>query len=251
MATYPIPEEQHNIEIQDNLKSWHNKPVLQKIYSDFYHLIASYINKEVEGKIVELGSGIGNLKMVVPEVICTDLFNNPWIDQVENAYKMSFEKETVANLILFDVFHHLKYPGNAFNEFNRVLKPGGRIIIFEPAMSLTGLLVYGLFHHEPIGLFKKITWFADSKDDLLKDEYYAAQGNASRIFQKPKYKRLLSDYKIIKIKKMSAFSYVLSGGYSKKQLYPNKALPFIQFVDILFDYMPILFATRGLVVLEK
>jgi SAM-dependent methyltransferase len=246
-----LPTEQHNIEIQKNLKSWHNKPVLQKIYLDFYKLIASQLNHDLEGKIVELGSGIGNLKMVVPDVICTDIFQNPWIDKVENAYSLSFENESVSNLILFDVWHHLKYPGNALKEFNRVLKPGGRVIIFDPAMSMSGFLIYGIFHHEPVEYFRKINWFAKNDIDLNKNEYYAAQGNAPRIFCSSKYNEFLSDWKIATVKKKSSISYVLSGGYSKRQLYPDKFLTILNYLEKLFDLFPYIFATRLLVVIEK
>lgn len=251
MKNQALPEEQHNIEIQENLKSWQNKPVLQKIYLRFYKLIASEINPSLEGKVVELGSGIGNLKMVIPDVICTDIFKNPWIDQVENAYRLSFESNSVSNLILFDVWHHLKYPGTALEEFSRVLKPGGKVIIFEPAISLTGLLVYGLFHHEPIRLFHEIKWYPQKKADLDKDEYYAAQGNACRIFGSSKYKPMLKDFKIVKTKKLSSFSYVLSGGYSKKQLYPDRLFSFITFLEKFLDLFPFIFGTRELIVLEK
>jgi SAM-dependent methyltransferase len=251
MAKQLIPEEQHNIEIYRNLESWHKKPLLKAIYLEFYKLIGCYINHNVEGKIVELGSGIGNLKMVVPNVICTDIFKNPWIDQVENAYQLSFENESVSNIILFDVFHHLKYLGTALNEFKRVLKKNGRVIIFEPSMSLLGLIVFGLFHHEPIAIRKKINWFSENDFELNKDEYYAAQGNASRIFGSKKYQDKLSDWEIIKIKKLPAISYVLSGGYGKRQLYPDKLLPAIKVVDKIFNIFPMLFATRLLVVLEK
>jgi len=251
MSTINLPGEQHNIEIHENLKSWQNKPVLQKIYLEFYKLIAAQINHIVEGKIVELGSGIGNLKMVVPEVICTDIFQNPWIDQVENAYSLSFENESVSNLILFDVWHHLKYPGTALKEFSRVLKPGGRVIIFDPAMSLLGFVVYGLFHHEPIGIFQKLTWFAENTKELLKNEYYAAQGNASRIFSSSKYKALLSDWKIVKVKKLPSLSYVLSGGYSKPQIIPDRFLSVLFHFEKILDFFPVLFAIRLLIVLEK
>ena len=71
------------------------------------------------GSVVELGSGIGNIKEVIPKCLCTDLFPNPWLDYVENAYALSFGSASVSNLILFDVFHHLKYPGTALQEFHR------------------------------------------------------------------------------------------------------------------------------------
>lgn len=244
-----IPEEQHNKEIQENLKHWQNKPVLHKIYSKFYALISAQINTNLKGHIVELGSGIGNLKSHIPQAICTDLFDNPWIDQVESAYKLSFANASVSHLILFDVFHHLQFPGTAFKEFKRVLIPGGRIIIFDPAISLLGFLVYGLFHHEPIKLFKKIPWHSPSDDKL--DKYYAAQGNASSVFYKKIYLQHLHDWKIISKKKYAALSYVTSGGYSKKQLYKNSQLSFMFKLDRILDVFPALFATRLLVVLEK
>ena len=51
---------------------------------------------------MELGSGIGNIKSVIDSAICTDIFDNPWIDQVENAYRLSFLDNEVSNIILFD-----------------------------------------------------------------------------------------------------------------------------------------------------
>jgi len=246
--------ELHNEEIWVNLEKWKAKPLLQLIYDDFYHLIAQKVNQEIDGKIVELGSGIGNLKKSIKNCITTDLFPNPWIDQTENAYRLSFENNTVSNLILFDVFHHLQFPEEAFNEFNRVLKPGGRIIIFDPAISALGLLIYGAFHHEPVSCFKEIKWQAPTNFDLINSPYYAAQGNASRIFnyKKKKYAKYLNEHwKIIQVKKMSAFSYVASGGYKKKQLYPTKWYSMTKQCDKILDIFPILFSTRILIVLEK
>lgn len=241
----------HNIEIQKNLKCWQSKLVLQKIYQHFYKLIVEYLQKNINGEIVEIGSGIGNLKMVVPNCLSTDIFPNPWIDQVENAYQLSFTDNSVSNLILFDVWHHLEFPGNALQEFHRVLIPGGRVIIFEPDMSLLGFIVYGFFHHEPIGFFKKIKWWA-SKDFSLNDAaYYAAQGNAARIFRSDKFSKLLLNWEIITTKRISSISYIASGGYSGRKLYPNCFYPLMTFIDRLCDHSPQLFATRLLIVIEK
>lgn len=107
----------HNKEINENLTYWQNKPILQTIYNDFYALIGAQVDRSQEGLIVELGSGIGNLKQHIPECICTDVFPNPWIDQVENAYRMSFADESVSNLILFDVFHHWNTPRRHLTSF--------------------------------------------------------------------------------------------------------------------------------------
>lgn len=243
---------QHNIEIQKNLESWNKKPLLQEIYRGFYNLILNSIRTDIKGATVELGSGIGNFKSVYPEAIATDIFPNPWIDQVESAYKLSFQNESVANLILFDVFHHLAYPGSALSEARRVLVSGGRVIIFEPFVSILGLIVYGMLHHEPIGLFKKIDWFVEGQKNP-DEKYYAAQGNASRIFnfQFNMFSKYLTDWNIIKIQKMSALSYILSGGFSKPALYPKKLLPWIKRIEKILGLFPSIFATRILIVLEK
>ncbi len=241
--------DQHNKEIQKNLESWNRKPLLQKIYKIFYEQILEFVRKDLKGETVELGSGIGNFKSVYSKAVATDIFENPWIDRVESAYKLSFADNSVSNLIMFDVFHHLAYPGSALEEAKRVLELHGRVIIFDPYISLLGLIVYGIFHHEPVGLFKKINWLAPPGINP-DDKYYAAQGNASRIF-KDSNKERLKDWKIIKIKKISALSYVLSGGFSKPALYPESVLPFIKKLERVLDCLPLIFATRTLIVLEK
>lgn len=241
--------DRHNTEIHQNLLFWQKKKLLHRIYADFYREIARHINKEVEGKIVEIGSGIGNLKMILPDCVCTDAFANPWIDQLENAYRLSFDDQSVSNLILFDVWHHLQYPKCVLEEFNRVLKPQGHVIVFEPYISVLGGLVYGVFHKEPIGWFSDIQ--AEEQVDVEHIGYYAAQGNATRMFCSSGYRDVLSGFSIVEIKKWSALSYVMSGGYSGCQLYPGCLYRFFKCMEKIFDWMPFLFATRMLVVLEK
>ena len=81
------------------------------MYSQFYREIARGLNPAVPGLIVELGSGMGNVKEHIPQCITTDIFPNPWLDRVENAYHLSFGQGEVSNLILFDVWHHLSTLG--------------------------------------------------------------------------------------------------------------------------------------------
>jgi SAM-dependent methyltransferase len=244
-------QERHLNELQANLTHWNSKPLLRKIYRHFYRLIAEQLSPTSDGLCVELGSGIANIKEVIPDCLQTDFCESPWVDQVENAYCLSFKDSTVANVIMFDVFHHLRYPGAALKECHRVLTPGGRVILFEPCLSALGALIYGLAHHEPIAIRDTIEWNAPPGWDGKDQQYYAAQGNATRIFFGRSHDEFTRHWKIITRRRLAALSYVLSGGYSKPQLYPEKFYPFLTQVDRVCDYFPLIFATRLLVVLEK
>lgn len=241
----------HEEQILENQKHWERKPLLRQIYRGFHELIAAQLSKKQNGKIVELGSGIGNIKEVIPTCLRTDLFPNPWLDQTENAYALSFDDASVSDLILFDVFHHFRYPGNALREFERVLQPGGRVIIFDPCISLLGLIVYGPLHPEPIAYFRPVSWFAPSGWSPAETDYYAAQGNATRVFVGKEFAEHLGAWNVLKVQRIAALAYAASGGYSGPQLYPTAAYPLVKAIEKILQLFPILFATRLLVVLEK
>jgi SAM-dependent methyltransferase len=229
----------HKDLIEKNQIYKNNKPLLKKIYGEFYELIAQHLSGLSGGKITELGSGIGNIQEYIPECIRTDLFPAEWIDQIENAYSLSFEDGSLSDLIMIDVFHHLRYPGTALKEFHRVLMDEGHAIILDPCISLLGRLVYGIHWSPPDG------WSPEEVD------YYAAQGNATRIFLGNGFKDELGVWERIKVIRLSAIAYVASGGYSRPQFYPDSAYPLIKKIESVLDNFPAVFATRMLVVLEK
>jgi len=246
-----VPISQHNVEIETNLKSWHRKPVLRRAYRDFHERIAAHLDRSLSGKIVELGSGIGNIRDVIPGCIRTDLFPNPWIDQVENAYTLSFGDGDCSHLILFDVFHHLRHPRTALQECRRVLQSRGRVILFEPYVSLTGRLVYGPLHHEPIGFGQPIVADAPPSFAPANDGYYAAQGNATRVFWNGEHPEILDGWDVVARERIGAWPYALTGGYSKPQLYPDALYGVMTAVDRVIGLVPALSALRTLVVLRK
>jgi len=241
----------HQDLIEKNYKRWESKPLLHKCYVEFHRLMASCLRRLPDGKIVELGSGMGNIHETIPECLRTDLFQYQWIDQVENAYKLTFADSSLSDLVMVDVFHHLRYPGTALTEFQRVLKPGGRVIMMEPCISGLGYIVFGPLHPEPIGNARQIQWFAPKDWDPERIDYYSGQGNATRIFVHKYFASELGSWKIVEVKRIAALAYAASGGYSGPQLYPTFAYPFIKFLEKLIQPFPALFATRLLVVLEK
>jgi len=242
--------EQHNIEIHENRRHWERKPLLREVYAQFGREIAKRVDHTQPGLIVELGSGMGNIKQHLPDCITTDVFPNPWLDRVENAYELAFADGAVGHLILFDVWHHLEYPGTALREFYRVLNERGKVIIFDPAMGILGRFVFGSFHHEPLGLDLEIQWEAPDSFSRRSPGYYAAQGNASRIFGSGAFQEQLCSWRVAEVAYFSALAYLGSGGFRGPQLYPIAALPLLNRLDSFLSRFPIL-SSRMLVVLEK
>jgi SAM-dependent methyltransferase len=242
---------QHNDEIQQNAKAWARKPLLQKAYSQFYEAIKRHIDPKTGGMIVELGSGLGNIKKHIPDCVITDLFPNPWIDRVESAYNLSFSDNSISHLILFDVWHHLEYPVNALKEAHRVLTSGGTLIIMEPAMSVLGRIVYGKFHHEPLGLELKLNDTSATSEQIQRAGYFAAQGSAHRVFVLKEVPQILNDWDICDLKKITSLSYWATGGFSGPVLCPRFLEPLMVLIDRICSFFPNVFAARLLIVLSK
>jgi len=241
--------ERHREELEHNRAALQRKPVLAAAYRDFHRLIAQQV--ATGGATVELGSGGADIRAALPDCIRTDLFPGPGIDRVENAYALSFGEAAIDNLILFDVFHHLRHPGTALAEFHRVLRPGGRLILFEPCLSLLGWLVYGALHPEPVARLAPIAWRAPPGWSPAQVDYYAAQGNATRIFLRGEFQDEFGGWAVRERRRLSALAYVASGGYSAPQLYPARLYPLLRLLERACDWLPAVFATRLLVVLER
>lgn len=239
--------EQHQVEIQRNLKYWQNKPLLQKVYADFYRRILAWVDPRLPGRVVEIGSGIGNLKTHLAGAITTDLFPNPWLDLVCDGYELPFADGSLSHLVLFDVFHHLEAPGAFLAEARRALAPQGRVILLEPYISLASYPVFGLLHHEPVGLGKPINLATTLPRPRA---YYAAQGNATRMFFGREFTGWPAGWRIAHAEAFCGFSYLLSGGYSKPAFYPESFLPALQKLDRLLSRWPRVFGARCLVCLE-
>jgi SAM-dependent methyltransferase len=243
---------QHNLEIHENQSHWQRKPALQAVYRDFYQRISRWLAPQITGATLELGSGMGNIKEIIPHCLTSDLFPNPWLDRVENAYALDFGDAALANLILFDVFHHLEHPGPALAEMARAVAPGGRLIILEPGMGFLPRIVYRLFHHEPLGFGQPIQWDAPAGFDPHGRTYYAAQGNSWRVFMNGEQSaRLAPGWALVKVEPLPAWSWLLCGGLRGPQLYPDVALPLLQKLEQPLRLLPRLFASRLLVVLER
>ncbi len=241
------PLTQHQLEIRRNLEAWQNKALLRRLYDGFYERIVALLDTNVSGRIVEIGSGIGNLKSHLPSAVSTDLFSNPWLDAVCDGYELPFVNGSLSHLILFDVFHHLRAPNAFLREARRALTREGRLILFEPYLSWSSLPVYVLFHHEPVAWRATI----DFTEALPRPrDYYAAQGNATRLFFRRERRGWPSGWSLIHAEAFAGFSYLFSGGFSRSALYPARWLPRLERLDRALARWPRLFGARCLVGLQ-
>jgi len=239
--------ERHNEEIQLHRDLWEQKPALRQAYKRFHSAIAQRLSW-VPGETLELGSGIGTIKDTIPDCVTSDLFPNPWLDRTENAYQLSVEDGSLANLILFDVFHHLEFPGDAMKEFRRALAPEGRLLIFEPAMSPLGQLVYGLLHPEPLGYGKPVKW--TSPDSGREEKYFAAQAQATRVFLNKEVSDWEDEWILVAARQLVSMQYFASGGFKSSSPVPENLRTAVAAADQALELFSNLLAARTLLVLE-
>jgi SAM-dependent methyltransferase len=234
--------------MEHNAVAWERKPLLRELYAGFYRKIVDRIDPAGAGQIAEIGSGIGNLREHLPGAMCTDLFMNPWLDVVCDGYELPFADASLSHLVLFDVFHHLQWPSAFLAEARRAVRPDGRVLLFEPYISAASVPVYGLLHHEPVAWRAPIELRPSFPHDRT---YYAAQGNATRLFFRSADRTWLDGWNVEHLEAFSTFAYLLSGGYSKPAMYPARALNALLRVDAALSRWPRLFGGRCLIELRR
>ena len=119
--------------LRDHKVTWDKKIILKRLYSLWYREMLLHFNSG--GLCLEVGGGTGNFKEFYPQTVCTDIVQLPWLDVVASAEALPFADGTFANMVLFDVLHHLENPSHFFTESLRVLTDRGRLIIMEPYIS--------------------------------------------------------------------------------------------------------------------
>ncbi len=243
---------ENHVEIDiKNKEIFKKKKLLEKIYFDYFKIIKQNLNTDLKNSILEVGSS-GFIKKIIPNCITSNLVKiDRMIDLDENVYDLKIKSETVSNLILVDIFHHLEFPRLALNNMHRVLMNGGRIIMLEPAMGIFPRIIYSLFHHEPNGFNFRIKWDQIPEKIPNKNDYFAAQSIPWRAFVK-KELNLGGLFEIKKVNCFSDFAFLASGGFSYRSFYPTFGYNFIKIADsILTKISSKLFSARMLIILEK
>lgn len=124
------------------------KPLLADAYRRFYAEFARAAQALPPGPRIELGAGGGFLKSCVPGVRTSDVVTGAELDLVCAGEALPFADESVSGVFLLHVLHHMARPVRFLAEAERCLRPGGRLVMVEPASTWWGRLVRRAMHHE-------------------------------------------------------------------------------------------------------
>ncbi len=201
------------------------KSILKKLYIDFYtQFQKSAASLPAPRVLIELGSGGGFIKKVIPDAITTEIILLPHIDIQCSALRLPFRADSVDVFFLLDVLHHVPDADLFFTEIMRCLKIDGKAVMIEPANTLWSRWIYQNFHHEPFDL--KTGWALTSSGPLSHSNIalpWIIFYRDRQIFEN-KFPRL----EIARLDVHTPFRYLISGGLSFKQLLPSFTYPVIQ-----------------------
>ena len=193
------------------------KPFLKRVYIDFYRQFVGAVGEPAGKVLVELGSGGGFIKDVIPGVVTSDILELPNVDRVFSAVEMPFDKESVDAFFMIDVLHHIGEPRAFFSEALRRLKTGGKIVMIEPANTPWSRFIYKSFHHE---------LFDTEAGWELGETGPVSHGNGAIpwiIFSRDRkiFEREFPCLRVAAMRNHTPLRYLLSGGLTLRQLAPS------------------------------
>jgi SAM-dependent methyltransferase len=230
---------------------WNRKGTLRAIYSDFHQRLE---RECPAGKLLDIGGGSAHFKVYRPDVVSLDIQAFSGIDVVADAHLMPFADQTFHGIVMLDVLHHLQKPIAFLREVERVLRPGGRIAMIEPGMSIVSSVFYGKFHQEPVDLTADP--FAEGRVQSSTDPWDANQAIPTLMFSteagRRKVERAVPGLRVVQAQWLSLVAYPLSGGFKRWCLLPERFVkPLLAVEEICVPLCGPLLAFRLFIVLER
>lgn len=193
------------------------KPLLKSLYQDFYRRFREAVPGIEHKTCVELGSGGGFIKDVLPKVQTSDVLKLPGLDHCFSALCMPFTDSSVDAFFMIDVFHHVPDARLFLKNMARCLKQGGKIVMVEPANTAWGRFIYTHFHHE--GFDPKAGWTLPPGGPLS-----TANGALPWIVFERDLEQFQHEFPELRLLGRTAHTplrYLVSGGLTLRQILPG------------------------------
>ncbi len=225
------------------------KQFLRKIYEEWYHgFIEATKLLTIAGQMLELGSGGGFLKELLPEIITSDILDLPDCDICCSAEDLPFDEYSLKAVFMLDVLHHIPDVRRFFAEMDRTLISGGMVYMIEPANTLFSSFIYKNFHHEDFDP-NTPNWSFESIGPLSSSN----QALPWIIFKRDRaiFEREYPALQIKKIELHTPLKYLLSGGLSFNTHIPGWSYGFFNFIEQLSRPVLPLMAMFQTIIIEK
>lgn len=200
---------------------WSKKPILRAVYGDIFERM---LMRRRPGPTLEIGGGVGGLKARAPDVVSSDIQYADWLDLVADAQALPFRSGSLSSILMLDVLHHIERPVRFFREAERTLRPGGRIVLVEPAITPGSSLFYRFVHHEPVRM--SADPLSLGAPDPNRDPYDSNQAIPTLIAtrDRSRFHAMFPHLKIVETRWFSFLVYPLSGGFRPWSLVPGPAI---------------------------
>ena len=230
---------------------WEQKETIRLLYRDFHRRL---LDSCPAGRVLDIGGGTAHIKDVRPDIVSTDILLFPGIDVVADAHQLPFPDESFMGVVMLDVLHHLERPIEFLEEASRVLKPGGRLAMIEPAMTTLARRFYDYFHAEPVDM--DADPFADVAINPDRDPFDANQAIPTLLFATSaacrRVEEVIPSLRVRSVKWLSLFAYPMSGGFQSWSLMPAALVgPLLAFEEKVPEAVRRQIAFRMMVVLER
>ena len=136
--------------VDDIRRRIHGKPSLKRFYEEMYLEYERCLQRCPQaGIVLEIGSGAGFAKKIIPDLVTSDILPYEGIDQIIDGTKLPFADQTLRMICMMNVFHHIPDVESFLREAQRCLMPGGRVFIVDQHVGLLSNLILKYIHHEP------------------------------------------------------------------------------------------------------
>jgi hypothetical protein len=193
------------------------KLFLRRIYQEWYGAIAAAVPAGA-GAVLELGSGAGFLREVIPDVITSEVFPCPDVDAILDAQRLPFADGSLRAIVMTDVLHHIPRVRDFFAEATRCVRRNGVVVMIEPWYTAWSGLIYRNLHHEPFAPDVP-AWEFPSSGPLS-----GANGALPWIVfarDREQFEREFRGWRITSSVPSMPFRYLVSGGVSMRSLMPG------------------------------
>jgi SAM-dependent methyltransferase len=202
------------------------KPMLAEVFAECHHAFMqcdlAYFG-DTPGDRIELGAGVAPVRDTYPDVLATDVVAAPGLDRVLDALDLDLGDGTARALYGQNCFHHFPDPARFLTEAERVIAPGGGVILIEPFHGAFASLLYKrLFASEDFD--KGMPGWTSAASGPMTG---ANQALSYIVFERDReqFGRRFPNLELVAAEPLENYvRYLLSGGLNFRQLAPNGAI---------------------------